>query len=72
LFFVVVDISAPEYPTHYSPVENGDMLDIVVFIISDILDTDHLPIVFHLSNRIRTRKVTGSRPDEINESFQCT
>jgi hypothetical protein len=40
------ETSAPQYPTHYSPVENGDVLDIVVHtnigisnvIVSDILD----------------------------------
>jgi hypothetical protein len=42
-------------PTHYSPMGNGDVLDIVVnkniilsnVILSDILDSDHLPIIFH-------------------------
>jgi endonuclease/exonuclease/phosphatase family metal-dependent hydrolase len=41
------EISAPQCPTHYSPVGNGDVLDIVVHknirlsnvIVSDILDT---------------------------------
>jgi hypothetical protein len=40
------EISAPQYPTHYSPMGNGDVLDIVVHknirlsdvIVSDILD----------------------------------
>jgi hypothetical protein len=48
-------ISAPQCPAHYSPVGNGDVLDIVVHrnirlsnvIVSDILDSDHLPIIFH-------------------------
>jgi hypothetical protein len=43
-------------PTHYSPAGNGDVLDIVVHknikvsdvIVSDILDSDHLPIIFHI------------------------
>jgi hypothetical protein len=43
-------------PTHYSPAANGDVLDIVVHqnirvsdvIASDILDSDHLPIIFHI------------------------
>jgi hypothetical protein len=50
-------ISAPECPTHYSPAENGDVLDVVVHqnirvsdvIGSDILDSGHLTIVFHMS-----------------------
>jgi hypothetical protein len=50
------EISVPQQPTHYSPVGYGDMLDIVVrknvkmshVIVSDILDSDHLPIVFHI------------------------
>jgi hypothetical protein len=57
------EISAPEYPTHYFPVGNGDMLDIVVpqnirlsdVTASDILDSDHLPIVFHILDHVKTR-----------------
>jgi hypothetical protein len=57
------EISAPQCPTHYSPTGNGDVLDIVVHknvqlsevTVSDILDSDHLPIVFHLLDHIRTR-----------------
>jgi hypothetical protein len=49
------EISAPQYPTHYSPARNGDVLDIVVHqnvrlskvIVSDVLDPDHLPIFSH-------------------------
>jgi hypothetical protein len=49
------EISAPQYPPHYSSVENDDVLDILVHqnirishvTVSDILDSDHLPIVFH-------------------------
>jgi hypothetical protein len=49
------EISAPQCPTHYSPEVNGDVLDIVVHqnirvsnvIVSDILDSDHLPVIFH-------------------------
>jgi endonuclease/exonuclease/phosphatase family metal-dependent hydrolase len=48
-------ISAPQCPTNYSPAGNGDVLDIVVhqnirvsdFIVSHILDSDHLPILYH-------------------------
>jgi hypothetical protein len=56
-------ISAPQCPTHYSPAGNGDMLYIFVHknvrlagaIISDILGSEHLPIVFHLLGQIKTR-----------------
>jgi hypothetical protein len=50
------EISA-QYPTHYSPTGISDVLDIVVHkndrlsevIVSDILDSDHLPIIFTLA-----------------------
>jgi hypothetical protein len=49
-------ISAPQCPTHYSPVGNGDVLDIVVHkdirlsnVVSDILNSDHLPIILKTS-----------------------
>jgi hypothetical protein len=43
------EISAPQCPTHYSPVGNGDVLDTVVHknirlsdvTVSEILDSDH-------------------------------
>jgi endonuclease/exonuclease/phosphatase family metal-dependent hydrolase len=64
------EISAPQCPTHYSPAGNGDMLDIVVHqnirvsdvIVSDILDSDHLPIVFHILDHVKIR--TLSEPIE--------
>jgi hypothetical protein len=60
------EISAPQYSTHYSPMENGDVLDIVVHknirlsdvIISDILDSDHLPIMLHILVHVRTKQVS--------------
>jgi hypothetical protein len=56
------EISAPQCPTHYS----GDVLDIVAHknvrlsevIVSDNLDSDHLPIVFHLLHHVRTRNTS--------------
>jgi hypothetical protein len=59
-------ISAPQYPTHYSLAGNGDVLDIVVhqnikfsdITVSDILDSDHLPIVFHILDLVKTRKLS--------------
>jgi hypothetical protein len=46
---------------------NGDVLDIVLrknvqlseVIVSDILDSVHLPVIFHLLDRIRTRNLSG-------------
>jgi hypothetical protein len=57
------EISAPQCPTHYSPAENCDVLDIVVhqnislsdFIVSDILDSDHLPIVYHILYHVKIK-----------------
>jgi hypothetical protein len=43
------EISAPQYPIHYSPVGNGDVLD--------ILDSDHLPIIFHILDEVRAKNV---------------
>jgi hypothetical protein len=60
------EISAPQCPTHYSPGGNGDVLDIVVHqnirlsevIVSDILDSDHLPILFHILDYVKIRNVS--------------
>jgi hypothetical protein len=65
------EISTPQYSTHYSPVGSGDVLHIVVHknirlskeIVSDILDSDHLPIIFHILDHVRTNPV--SAPLEI-------
>jgi hypothetical protein len=61
------EISAPQYPTHYSPVRNGDVLDIVVHknikltkvIVSDILDSDHLPIIFQILDHVKTKTISA-------------
>jgi hypothetical protein len=53
------EISAPQCPTHYSHVGNGDVLDIVVHknirvsdvTVSNILD--HLPIIFHILDHVK-------------------
>jgi len=58
------EISAPQSPTQYSPAGNGDVLDIVVhqnvhlseITVSDTLDSDHLPIIFHVLEHVRTRE----------------
>jgi hypothetical protein len=57
------EISASQCPTHYSPAGNGGLLDIILHknvwlsevIVSDILDSGHLPIMFHSLDHIRTR-----------------
>jgi hypothetical protein len=60
------EISTPQCPTHYSPAGNCDVLDIVVHknvrlsevIVSDVLDSHHPPIVFHLLDHISTRNLS--------------
>jgi hypothetical protein len=60
------EISAPQCPTHYSHAGNGDVLNIVVHqniresdaIISDILDSDHIPIVFHILDHVKIRTLS--------------
>jgi hypothetical protein len=60
------EISAPQCPTHYSPAGIGDVLDIVVHqnirasdvIVSDILDPDRLPIVFHILDHVKIRNLS--------------
>jgi hypothetical protein len=52
------EFSAPQFIT---PVENGEVLDIVMqknvwlteVIVCDILDSDHLTVIFHLLDHIR-------------------
>jgi hypothetical protein len=59
--------STPQCPTHYSPLRNEDVLDIVVhknirhsnLIVSDILDSDHLPITLHILDHVRTQNVSA-------------
>jgi hypothetical protein len=59
------EISAPQCPTQYSPAGNGDVLDIVVHqnirisdgIFSDILDSDDMPIVFHIVDHVKIRNL---------------
>jgi hypothetical protein len=55
------EISAPQCPTHYSHAVSGDVLDIVVYqsirvsdvIVSDIMGSDHLTIVFHILVKLK-------------------
>jgi hypothetical protein len=60
------EISAPQCPTHYSPAGNGDVLDILVnqnvimsdLIVSDVLDSHHLPIIFHILDHVKIRNLS--------------
>jgi hypothetical protein len=60
------EISAPQCPTNYSPAGSDDMLDTVVnqntrvsdIIVSDILDSDHQPIVFHILDHVKIRNLS--------------
>jgi hypothetical protein len=69
------EISAPQCPTHYSPAGNGDVLDIVVHqnirmsdvTVFDILDSDHLPIIFHIQDDVKIRNLS-----EPIEKFKAT
>jgi hypothetical protein len=65
-------ISPPQCPTHYSPAGNGDVLDIVVrqnirvsdVTVSDILDSDHLPKIFHMLDHVKIRNISELCPPE--------
>jgi hypothetical protein len=70
------EISAPQCPIHYSPVGNGDILDIVVHqnirlssvTVSNILDSDHLPILFHILDHVKIRNI--SEPIEKHTDWE--
>lgn len=59
------EISLPEHPTHYTRAGNGDVLDVMVHQnirishvgVSDILDSDHLPVVFEIMRNV-TNNIT--------------
>jgi hypothetical protein len=59
------EISEPQCPTHYSSAGIGILLDIVVqqnirvsdVIVYDILDSDHLPIIFHILDHVKRGKL---------------
>jgi hypothetical protein len=59
------EISGPQCPTLYSSARNGDVLDIVVYqnvrvsdvIVFDILDSDHLPIIFNILGHVKIRNI---------------
>jgi hypothetical protein len=60
------EILAPQCPNHFSPSGNGDVLVIVVHknievsdvIVSDILDSDHLPIILHILDHVKIRNLS--------------
>jgi hypothetical protein len=60
------EISGPQCPTHDSPAENGDVLDIVVHqnirlsgvIISDILNSDHLLTILYILDHVKTEDLS--------------
>jgi hypothetical protein len=51
---------------NYSLAGNGDILDIVVHqniglpsvVVSNILDSDHLPIIFHILDHVKIRNLS--------------
>jgi hypothetical protein len=65
-------ISVPRGPTHYTPQGSGDVLGTVGHrnvrlsdvTVSDILDSDHLPILFHILDHASARDVLT--PAEIH------
>jgi hypothetical protein len=69
-------ISATQRPTHCTPQESGDVLDIVVrrnvrfqmSTVSDILESDHLPILFHILDQVGTRDT--SAPAETHTDWE--
>jgi hypothetical protein len=58
-----VQISASSSSTHYTPRENGDILDTVIHYnvrlsgvtVSDVLDSDHLPIFLNILDQVCAR-----------------
>jgi hypothetical protein len=68
------EISAPQCPTHYSPAGNGDLLDIVVHTnirLSNVTVSDHLPIIFHILDTVRTLNASAPLEKYIDwERFQ--
>jgi hypothetical protein len=54
-----LNISAAQCCTHYTPDERGDVLDTVVYMnmwVSDILDSDHLAVIFSTLSPVGTRE----------------
>jgi hypothetical protein len=72
------EISASQYPTHNSPARNGDTLDIVFYqnirlsdvTVSDVLDSDHLPIIFYLLEHVKVRNLSKPIEKLAGNSFR--
>jgi hypothetical protein len=60
----VFEMSATQFPTHYSPAENGDILEIEnhhnnissSVVVSDIHDSHHLPTVYQILDQLNQLK----------------
>jgi hypothetical protein len=63
-----LEISAPQCSTHYVLRGRGDVLDIVVqqnirlseVIVTNILHSDHLPVMFSILDPVRTREASDA------------
>jgi hypothetical protein len=72
------EITTPKCPTHYSPAGNGDILDIVVHqnirlsdvTVSDILHSDHLPIIFYLLEHVKVSNLSKPIEKLTGNSFK--
>jgi endonuclease/exonuclease/phosphatase family metal-dependent hydrolase len=70
------EISARQFPIHYSPAGNGDVLDIVVHqnmrvsdvIVSDILDSDHLSVIIHILNQVKITNLSELIESNITQN----
>jgi hypothetical protein len=51
------EVSAPQFPTHYSPAGIDDVVNQNIrrsdVIFSDILDSNYTPIVFHILDHFK-------------------
>jgi hypothetical protein len=69
------EISTPQCSTHYTPDGRGDVLGIIVrqnvllseLIVTDILDSDHLPIKFSILDPVRTKEAL----DPVERLIDC-
>jgi hypothetical protein len=69
------EISTPQHPTHFVPNGGGDVLDNVVHKyvrlsevrVLDIMDSDHLPIVFCIMDHTKAREML----DPVEKFTDC-
>jgi len=73
-------ISEPQYPTHYTPQGNGNVIGIKVHrsvllsdvTVSDVLDSDHILIFFHILNHVSARDIsTLLKPTQNGSGFEA-